>query len=513
MTQLLLRGGTVVDGKGGPPVRADIAIDGSVITAIGDLGATSAREQIDCSGRLLMPGFVDTHSHADAKVFDKDVQLALLRQGVTTIIAGQDGVSFAPGSTGYASEYFAALNGTHEHFSGGTVGELLDSYDGRTAVNVAYLVPYGTVRAEVMGFSTSRPSPKELVAMRKLVERALEDGAVGMSSGMDYFPGAHGDVEELAALCAPLAAASAVYVTHMRGGYEHNAESGVTEVEAVARLSGVAAHISHYHGPAKELLGLIDDCLARDIDMTFDSYPYRRGFTLLSTILMPSEIQQLGTADALAELESPSSVDAFRRALPLDAGWADGVTLAYVGNPVLEWAEGLTITEVAARLDRSPFDAAILLLRQSRLAVSAVFDLGRASNGEDIATISRHHRHMTGSDGIYVGAHPHPRGWGTFSRMLGTYTRERADWTWSSAAEHLASRATERFGLTDRGRLESGAIADVVVVDPERVSDRATYSNPRVPSVGIDDVIVGGVAVLRDGELTGAQSGLGLRRR
>jgi N-acyl-D-amino-acid deacylase len=277
-------GGQVVGGARPGPRRADVLVSAGRIEAILDPGGRppAGAEVVDCAGRLVMPGFVDTHSHADAAVFEPDVQRALLRQGVTTIIAGQDGVSYAPGDGRYASGYFAALNGAHPAYRGGGVAGLLAGYDGRIPLNVGYLVPHGTVRHEVMGSADRAATVAELDAMRRLVAAGLSEGAVGLSSGLDYVPGLFADAGELALLCRPVAEAGGVYVTHMRGGYETNAKAGVDEVRLICRDSGVRAHISHLHGPAPLLLGLVAGARSEGIDLTFDAYPYRAGCTLLS---------------------------------------------------------------------------------------------------------------------------------------------------------------------------------------------------------------------------------------
>jgi N-acyl-D-amino-acid deacylase len=520
MVDLYLRGGMVVDGWGSGPVRADVAVSGNSVTAVGVIGDVEAKSTVDCTGRLIMPGFVDTHSHADAAVFRSDVQLALLRQGITTIVAGQDGVSFAPGDPGYATTYFGALNGTHPYFKGGSVDDLLATYDGgSTPVNVAYLIPHGTVRASVMGHKTERPSEFELESMRCLISQGIDEGAVGLSSGMDYFPGAAGGPDELAELCKPITAAEAIYVSHIRG-YEDQSPIGVAEVDEVMRRSGVRGHISHFHGPAELLLGAINQSTARGNDLTFDSYPYRRGFTLLSTILLPSEIQRHGVDVAIDLLIDPidrkrharEALPSVTRRLGEVNAWPDTITLSHVPARDFAWAEGCTLTEASARHGQEPLEFAFTLMAKTRLAASAIFAFPSVSTDDDVIALSQHDAHMTGSDGIYVGAHPHPRGWGTFARLLGHHTRDRGDWDWGSAALHLSAHPARRFRLGDRGVIRNGATADLVVVHPQQVKDNATYAEPRQVAAGIDDVFVAGRHVLAAGKLTGVMAGAGLRR-
>lgn len=514
---ILLHGGWVVDGTGTPPYRADIVVEDGRIRDIGRFSATGDVETVDCTGRYLLPGFIDTHSHADSAVFAADSALALLRQGVTTVVAGQDGVSYAPGDGTYATEYFGAINGAHPGYSGGVAG-LLAAYDNATPVNVAYLIPHGTVRHAVLGYADRAATDDELDRMVSLVRQGLDEGAVGLSTGLDYVPGRFAGVPEFVALCRPVAAAGGLYVSHTRG-YETRAAVGVGEVREIVRGSGIAAHISHYHGPAELLAGLIDESRASDVDVTFDAYPYMAGFTLLAMPIVPPRLMQNGMAAAAAALRDESvRNDLVRNHIPtidqqpsLGPGWPERVRLAHVGAPEYAWAESMTLAAAAIRAELPVGEFAYRMLAASDLAVSAVMTLpGRTE--EELRTLLRHEAHMGGSDGIYVGSHPHPRAYGTFARYLGRLTREFGDYTWGAIASHLAGHPARRFGLRRRGLLIAGYAADIAVVDPERVTDRATYDEPRLVAEGIDDVLVNGIPVLRGGKLTGANSGIGLRR-
>ena len=222
MPRTVLRGGTVADGSGDRERTADVAVVGDRIAAVGEIDAGAGDIEIDCSGRMLLPGLIDAHSHADAAVFDPQVALALLRQGVTTVITGQDGVSFAPGDGSYATEYFGALNGSHPSYRGGGVATLLAGYDGEIPLNVGYLVPHGTVRQHVMGDADRPPSASELRLMCDLIATGLTDGALGLSTGLDYAPGYFANIAELIAVTGPVADVGAIYVSRMRGGYEEN---------------------------------------------------------------------------------------------------------------------------------------------------------------------------------------------------------------------------------------------------------------------------------------------------
>ncbi|MFC3983830.1 N-acyl-D-amino-acid deacylase family protein [Streptosporangium jomthongense] len=502
---VLIRDGWVLDGTGAPAFLADVGITGSEITAVGRLTGAEAATVIDASGRHVMPGLIDCHVHGDALVFDSEVQLAALRQGVTTFVLGQDGLSFAPTSTpeafAYATRYFAAVNGAHPHADGPlSVAELLAGYDGASALNTVYLLPHGTIRYDVMGAAERAASADELAAMLARVERGLSEGAAGFSTGLEYAPGRYADAAELAALCAPLGALP--YVTHMRG-YGANATTGMTEVTDIARRSGAAVHVSHYHGPAATLLPMVDRARDEGLDVTFDTYPYLRGSTILAMVALPSWIPAADTDRALSLLESER--------IEWDETIWPRITLSHV--PGAEWAEGLTLPEAAERAGAEPGEFCRAILVATRLEAGCV--MARPDEGpegeESVRAILRHPAHTGGSDGIYVGGHPHPRGYGAFARMLGHHVRDTGDLTLEQAAVHLASHPARRFGLAGRGLIRAGQVADVVVLDAARVQDLATYADPRVPAAGVDDVLVSGVAVLAGGTLTGATPGRAIR--
>ena len=516
----VLRSGTVADGSGGPERRADVAVVGDRIVAIGEIDRAADDLDVDCTGRMILPGLIDAHSHADAAVFDPEIALALLRQGVTTVITGQDGVGFAPGDGRYATAYFGALNGRHPSYRGGGVAVLLAGYDSGVAVNVGYLVPQGTVRHLVMGDADRPPTESELDRQVDLISAALADGALGLSTGLDYAPGYFADTAELSALAAPVGAARALYVSHLRGGYEDNLLVGVRELTEIAVRARVAAHISHLHGPAALIGQALDEAALAGADVSFDAYPYRRGSSLLAMPLLPPALLRLGVTAAAEALAAPACrAEIIRDWLPqlisrpdLGPGWADALTLAGIADPEYRWAEGLTLLVAAGRAGLAPAELGLRLLASSQLAVSVVMRVPVQRPTDELGSIFTDHAHVGSSDGIYQGGHPHPRGWGSFARYLGRHTRGRHDYTWAEAAVHLAGRTAARHGLGDRGRLRVGDAADLMVLDPQAVRDVADYDDPRRSAVGVDDVLVAGRWALRHGELTGVLSGRGLRR-
>ena len=517
MFDVLLRGGWVVDGTGAPPWRADLAVTGDRIASIGHLPEATAPVEIDATGRYLMPGFIDTHIHADASAATSDVQLAALRQGVTTLLLGQDGVSFAPASAATiraVSQYFGPVNGPcpAELAGGCDVASLLDFYDRAGALNVGYLAPAGTIRAEVMGYDPAPATPGQKAAMQRLVEAALADGALGLSTGLDYEPGRFADPAEITALCQPVARAGAVYVSHIRG-YEADAWRGMSELTQIARDSGAAAHVSHYHGPANMLAGLLDAGRAEGLDLTFDSYPYQRGSSILAMVALPPELRA-GEPGRLRERLAEPAVRAglARDWFPAVADVLDRITLAYIGSADWAWAEGMTLPAAARQAGMAAGELVCELLAASDAGAGCVFGHPPTNTEADRRALLRHEAHMAGSDGILLGRAPHPRGWGTFARLLGRHTRELGDWSWAQAALHLAGHPARRFGLAGRGLLRPGYAADVVLLDPAAVTDTADYERPRSLAVGVDHVLVGGQLALRDGQLTGATPGRALRR-
>ena len=508
---MLLRGGSVL-GADGTSQRADVLIEGDRIADVGpDL--TPSSEVIDCGGRVILPGLIDAHSHADAAVFDPAVQLALLRQGVTTIVGGQDGVSFAPGDGAYASRYFASINGRHPGYVGGGVGTLLEGYDGTIPLNVAYLAPAGTIRHEVMGDDASAATPEQLTAMRSLLRTSLDAGAVGLSTGLDYAPGIFADAAELAALCDEVAAVDGLYVTHMRGGYEANAAVGFAEIAEIVRLSGVRAHVSHLHGPIPLLLELLEGSGA-----SFDAYPYSRGCTLLAMLVLPPEWASPATralADALLSEGRDAVVAVLRNRVlarpDLGSNWAEQITFSHLGAARLGSYAGRTVAEVAAAFEDDPAELVLDVLLECDLQVSAIMRVPSPRTPEELAVLFRHPGHTGGSDGIFVGSHPHPRAFGTFARYLAEYVGSGL-LDWSTAVHHLSTNPARLFRLGDRGAVRSGAIADLVVTDVAALAARSSYAEPTLVTSGIDDVLVAGRPVLRGGSLTGELAGRGIRR-
>jgi N-acyl-D-amino-acid deacylase len=398
------------------------------------------------------------------------------------------------------------------------VRALLDGYDGATRLNVGYLVPAGTIRHEVMGSAPRRPTQDELAAMIDLVRAGLADGALGLSTGLDYVPGAFADAEELAALCRPVAELDGVYVSHIRG-YEENAPAGVAELIEICRRSGVRGHISHFHARPELITELVQRAAAAGVSLSWDAYPYFFGFTLLSMVLLPKHLVMLGNVEAAARLREPERLPELEAEFAsrvdtdtnLGPGWADRVRIAAAGTPQHADLEGLSLAEAGAARGMDPLRLGYQVLADSNLTATTVMGIPKPRTDDDLATQFALPGACSGSDGIYFGGAPHPRAYGCSARMYSLFGRERADFDWPQLARITSGTAAERFRLTGRGRVAAGAVADLILMDPSRIEDLADYDHPRRLSDGIDQVLVRGQLVLDGGELTTDLAGGGIR--
>jgi N-acyl-D-amino-acid deacylase len=520
MFDLVLAGGRVVDGTGSPWFRADVAVRGDRIAAVGALGQAEARRRLDVGGRVVAPGFVDTHVHADLALLADPFHEAAIRQGVTTYLLGQDGVAMAPASPAtlaYMRRYTAGFSGRFEVPDRWTsMAEYLARFDRRAAVNVACLVPNGNVRMDVMGLESRPATPDEIKDMRRVVRQAMEDGAVGLSSGLDYIPSRYATTAELTALCREIAPYGGVYVTHMRGYAPDSVIGAMDEVFSIARDGGVAALISHFNSQADLVLPHLDRARAAGLDVAFDLYGYLAGSTILGMVALPPWVQEGGADATLARLADPAVRARLRtEGFSGPRGPLGEVRLSYVEAPTYRAYEGLTLAEAAQLATGGAHPEAIVdfvcdVLAASALAVGCVV-LHQKRTEADVTALMRHPAMMGGSDGIFAGGRPHPRGWGCFGRYLGHYVREARTWTLEEAVQHLAAHPARRLGLVDRGLIRPGMAADLVVFDAARIGDRATYADGRQPAEGVDHVLVNGEPVLVDGQRTPALPGRALR--
>ncbi|HEY5785980.1 MAG TPA: D-aminoacylase [Microlunatus sp.] len=526
-TDLLITDALVVDGTGTPGRPADVSITGDRIVEIGAVGGGApARRKIRAEGRVLSPGFIDLHAHSDVQIMVDHDHLAKVSQGVTCEVLGQDGLSYAPAdevTSPLLRRQLAGWNGDPELALGWPrVADYLDALDRGIACHAAYLVPQGTVRMLVVGNDDRPPAATELRRMAEVVRQGLLDGAVGLSSGLTYPPGMYADTDELVALCRVVAELGGYYAPHHRS-YGRGALAAYAEMITIARRTGCALHLTHATlnfdvnaGRAGELLAMIDTAVADGADITLDTYPYLPGSTSLVALL--PRWATVGGPDLIMERLADRD-DRGRIAYALEVEGSEGcqgcpvdwttIEISGVGEPTLSGAVGRTIAQLARDQRRSGGDVFAELLIADRLATTILQHVG---NEENVRAIMQHPVHTGGSDGILVGEKPHPRAWGTFPRYLGHYVRELGLLGLEDCVHHLTGRPAARLNLVDRGLVRVGHHADLVLFDPDRVRDRATYEQPRQQAEGIDWVLVNGTAVIEEGDRTEARPGRALRR-
>jgi len=529
MSALLIRGALLIDGTGAPARPGDaLVVDGR----IAELGVPGTLERpigtrlLDAEGLALAPGFIDMHAHSDLAVLTDPEHLAKTTQGVTTEVLGQDGLSYAPiddAALDILREQLAGWNGVPEglDWNWRSVAEYLDRVDAGAAVNVCYLVPQGAVRMLVMGTEDRPATPAELAAMAELVAVGMREGAVGMSSGLTYTPGMFADTAELVALCRVVARAGGFYAPHQRS-YGRGALQAYQEMIEVARRSGCGLHLTHATmnfgvnaGRAGELLAAIDAGIADGLDISLDTYPYLPGSTTLAAMLPswasaggpPAILERLTNQVALQRIQVDLEITGSDGCHGVPVDW-DTLQISGVRNRELDDVVGSTIAGLAEQQGRSGFEVFVDVLRRDRLGSTILQHVGHEQN---VREIMQHARHMVGSDGLLVGARPHPRAWGTFGRYLGHYVRELGLLGLEDCVARMTSRPARRLGLTDRGVLRLGAVADLVLFDPDTVAAGADYDQPRRASIGIPHVFIAGVAVIEDGRRTDAIPGRSLR--
>jgi N-acyl-D-aspartate/D-glutamate deacylase len=536
---LLLRGGTVVDGTGSPRRRADVGVLGDRILAIDDLAAVDARDVaqvIDVSGLVVAPGFIDAHGHSDGSLFVDGALVSHLRQGYTTQLSGNCGETLAPITDAGRELVELALRPNQLVARWLTFGEYLDAVEAEAlGLNVAFLVGHGTVRAAVMGAEASIATESERLAMVREVDLALDVGAFGLSSGLIYAPGIHADSGELDAVVTATARRGGLYATHMRnegaGLFASLAESiGTLRAAREAGAADPRLQVSHLKcgaravwGRAAEAIVVLEQARAEGLDVAADQYPYTAADTTLATILPPS-LLGLGVEECVAALGDHEvrdrAIAEMRRGISgwenvaADPGWA-GIRISFAPSHP-DWA-GRSLAELGAELVADPADLALDALVDDRLDVSVVIECMDEADVEAILAVpwigvctdaeGRRPGHP-----ILDAGRPHPRTYGTTGGVLGTSVRERGTLGLETAVAKLSGVSAARLGLRDRGVLREGAFADIVAFDPATVADVATYEHPSRHPTGIEHVIVNGRPAVLAGEETGERAGRLLRR-
>lgn len=496
---VILRGGTLQAAGDEPGFVADVALVGDRIAAMGDLSDYDARDILNIAGLHVAPGFIDVHSHAGSGLDTEDRSHAepLLAQGITTVVVNPDG----GGPVDLALQRAVLLE------------------DG-LGVNVAQLVPHGSVRRAVLGMEDRLPGPDELAEMKALVRAGMEEGAFGMSSGPFYAPGSYSDTDELTALAEVAAEYGGVYTSHIRdeSDYTIGLVAAVEEVITVARSAGLPAVVTHIKalgppvwGRSADVIAAIEAARAEGVEVYADQYPYEASSTGLSAALLPRWAQAGGGDSLVARLADHAIRARIREEMEANLarrGGADRLQFRrFRPDPSIE---GRTLEDVAVARSLHPLDAALELIVEGGASVVS-FNM----NDDDIAAFMTRPWTMTASDGALpewqVGV-PHPRAYGTFARKLRKYVVEDGTVSLKAAIRSMTSLPADVFGVEDRGRLVLGAVADIVVFDLEEVRDLATYTDPHQLSQGMVHVFVNGTAAIRDGAFTGERAGRVLRR-
>jgi N-acyl-D-amino-acid deacylase len=480
--------------------RADVLIEGPVIAAVGRLDVSPGEcAVIDLApGSVVCPGFIDAHAHAEGPLLASGRLEGALAQGVTTLVVGQDGESWIGANAAtarYLNRYFAPVNGALEPAGDFGVADFAAAVTGRLVQNVAVLASQGTIRHNVAGLAAGPLDAAGRAAARREVEDALAAGAVGLSSGLDYLPSRYGAAGEVAEMAAPLAGAGRPYVSHLRG-YGPDVRSGLGELVAVGAGAGVRVHASHLWGEPAAIRAALTAAGEAGVAVTFDMYFYRRSSTILAQLLLPPEVQAGGPDRTLAVLAEPGPRAALLAGGKLTESYLRNVYLGTVPGD-RAWAAGLSVAEAAARESRPPGEWVLDLLVAADLGVGGHLDrLGLTD--DQLAWISSHDRHCAGSDGIYQGQHPHPRGYGAFARLAGYYLRAGPGTGYQQLARHLATNAADVYGLHDRGRVAAGMAADLCVIAAAGPAARASYDRPRELATGVAHVFVNGTPVWPD---------------
>ncbi|MBA2382909.1 MAG: amidohydrolase family protein [Chloroflexi bacterium] len=537
---LLISGGTIVDGTGAPARSGDLAISADRIRELTP-GAQppSAARTIDARGKVVAPGFIDLHSHSALMILADPDHGAKVRQGVTTELVGVDGLSYVPVTSQDDLDALVTLNGGLDGDprdedgalgTGGrgrpvtidwrTVEDVLARYDTGTAVNVAQLVGNTPLRIAALGWDDAPTTRKTTIDMRARLREAMEEGAFGVSSGLDYPPGAYATTAELADLANEAGLLGGIYHTHVRYSLGDRFLDPFREAIEIGRRGEAAAHITHFYhrltfpGSPDQMLDLVDTAVAAGQDVSFDLYPSEWASTRL-LILIPIWVQAGGLAKTKERLADPGVRTRIRRDLAargqLFAG-SGGIRDVRIGYLRVTWNrqwEGKTLGELIDAEGRDPVDVLCDLLLAEDLRPNEV------TPGPNLAGTRRFLRHsgaMIGTDSVFVGAKPSPRTFGSYPRILGQFVRDEALLGLEDAVKRMTSMPAARIGLRDRGTIRDGAVADLVIFDPATVRSDATIDDPTRDPEGIDTVIVAGRIVVDGGRPTGARPGRALRR-
>jgi N-acyl-D-amino-acid deacylase len=522
---LLIVHGILVDGTGAPPRAGTVAVQDGRLLLRDESWRPSAARTIDAAGLVVSPGFIDLHSHGGLVVLADPRHEPKVRQGVTTEVIGVDGNGYAPFAHRDDLMAFVDLNAGLDGrpslaYDWDSVASYLDRYDRGQAINVAILVGNSALRIGAVGWDDAEATPAQWASMRGMLREAMQEGAFGLSSGLDYPPGSYASTGELAALTSAAAALGGFYHTHVRYPLGDRFLDPFREAIEIGRRGEGPVHITHFYhrqthpGPPEHLLALVDEARAEGLDVTFDTYPYEWASTRL-LIQLPGWVHEGGPmalkerlADAGMRQRLRSELAARGAAYASAEGWAD-VRLGGFTNPAnLHW-ESASVADVMRDTQTDAVDAICDLLLSENLGVAQV-TTGPWTDG--LRRFLAHPQAMIGTDSTFLGDKPSPRTYGSYPRILGQFVRDEALLSVEEAVRRMTGAPAARLGLRDRGLLRDGYAADLVVFDPARVRSNATFDDSRRFPDGIEHVIVNGSPVVDGGAHTGATPGRALRR-
>ncbi|WP_227380278.1 N-acyl-D-amino-acid deacylase family protein [Haladaptatus halobius] len=531
MADILITNTKIVDGTGAPWYRGAIEVNDGRIASISRKSNPNigTEETIDANGKVVCPGFIDTHSHSDMELFDDPTLAPKVRQGITTEVLGQDGFSMAPmyrdgGAEEWSKQLGALAGRVNVEWTWGSVSDYLDAIDkSRIAPNAALIVGHGTVRFNVLGMDSRNPTDVELEEMADLVTEALKDGAIGFSTGLIYTPCTYAETREVQELAARLRPYGRPFIAHIRSEGRWIWEA-LDEFVDIGAEEGIPLHLSHFkvagpeqHGKVDQAKAFIETARERGVDFTAEQYPYTAGSTMLSAVL-PPWVHAAGPEGTLEYLTDDDARERIRRDVTewriegwenigALSGW-ENVVIANVESEANAEVEGLSIAEVADDRGIGSIDAICDLLVEEDLSVSISLHM---LDEDDVHEILSYERVCVGTDGLF-GGKPHPRVYGSYPRILGTYVREENLFTLEEAVRKMTSLPARAMGLDQKGVVRPGMDADLVVFDPVRVKSHATFENPRRFPEGIDHVLVNGEFAVRDGETTENLPGRTIRK-
>jgi N-acyl-D-amino-acid deacylase len=512
----VIRGGTIYDGSGAAPYRADVAIKGDRIAAIAPHVAGRGRNEVNAAGLAVAPGFINMLSWAAEPLIRDGRAQSDVRQGVTLEVMGE-GWSMGPFSPTQKAEAEAEQTVTRYKVAWTTLGEFHDWLEKKgVSVNIASMVGASTVRVHELGRNDVDPTPDQLARMRALVRQAMDEGAMGVGSSLIYVPAVYADTDELAALAGEAGRCGGMYISHMRSESSRLLDA-IDELVEISRRSGARAEIYHLKAAGRSNWPLMDSALARieaarssGVPVTADMYLYTASGTGLDSTL-PIWVREGGPPAMLARLRDPAI--RARVVAEMQGGTRDWTTVQPVGfaNPALRIYVGKRLPEIAALRGKGAAETAVDLIVEDNSSVTTIF---HSISEDNLRKILARPWVSFGSDAAAIAAEPpftdkevHPRTYGNFARLLGRYVRDEKALSLAEAVRRLTSLPADNLRITDRGRLRSGYFADLAIFDPARIADRATYEKPHQYAVGMRHVFVNGVAVLRNGEHTGAKPG------